>query len=417
MPAAFSKKQFEPDAKGPLDGVRVLDMSRLVSGNMLTLQLADFGADVVKIEALPHGDPLRAWRDCGIPTNWKVYGRNKRSVALNLRAAEGRDLLLRLVEHADAMVENMRPGRLEEMGLGPDVLLARNPGLILTRISGFGQTGPYRDLPGFGTVVEAMSGFAARTGFEDRVPVLPPLALADMVAGLYGAMATLIALREREVKGGAGQVIDLSLLEPVFSILGAQAASYQVTGTVPKRVGSGSLTTSPRNVYKTKDGRYVAISASIQSMAERLFRVIGREDMIEDPRYRTNSDRVARRDEVDAAVGAWIAERTLAENLEIFRREGITAGPVYDIAQIMEDPHYREREVLVELPDEDMGHIAMHNVIPRLSRTPGALRRPAPRIGEHTAEILAEIGIAGEALDALAERGVIRIDDAPARTA
>lgn len=403
----FARKEFDPDAKGPLDGVRVLDMTRLVAGNMLTLQLADYGAEVIKLEMLPKGDPLRAWNASGVPTSWKVYGRNKKSVSLNFREKEGLELIRRLVETADVFVENMIPGRLESMGIGPDDLMARNPNLIMVRVTGFGQTGPYSGHGGFGTVVEAMSGFAAMNGFADRVPVLPPLALADMIAGLYGAMATLVALREREVNGGKGQVIDLSLLEPIFSILGPQAASYKVTGKIPQRTGSGSNTTSPRNAYATSDGGYVALSGSIQTMAERLFRVIGRDDMNSDPKFRTNADRIRHRDEVDAIVGGWIGERTQDEVLEVFRREGITGGPIYDISQIIKDPHFIEREIIVDLPDAEMGTVPMHNIIPRLSGTPGTFRRPAPGMGEHNAEILGGLGLDAAALEDLKARGII----------
>ena len=248
-------RQFDSGATGPLANIRVLDLSRLVAGNMLSLQLGDFGADVIKIEP-PEGDPLRAWRDGGEPLFWKTYSRNKMSVVLNLRQPAATQALLRLVETADVLIENYRPGTLEKMGLGPDVLLARNPRLIVVRISGFGQTGPYSQLPGFGTLVEALSGFAARTGFPDREPVLPPLALADMVAGLSGAMATMMALFARDRASGAGgQVIDLSLLEPLFSILGPEAAIFQRTGAVKQRVGNGSNTSAPRNIYRCADGK------------------------------------------------------------------------------------------------------------------------------------------------------------------
>jgi crotonobetainyl-CoA:carnitine CoA-transferase CaiB-like acyl-CoA transferase len=247
-------RHFDSGATGPLANIRVLDLSRLVAGNMLSLQLGDFGADVIKIEP-PEGDPLRAWRDGGEPLFWKTYSRNKMSVVLNLRQPAATQALLRLVETADVLVENYRPGTLETMGLGPDVLLARNPRLIVVRISGFGQTGPYSQLPGFGTLVEALSGFAARTGFPDREPVLPPLALADMVAGLSGAMATTMALFARgQGNGPGGQVIDLSLLEPLFSILGPEAAIFQRTGAVKQRVGNGSNTSAPRNIYRCADG-------------------------------------------------------------------------------------------------------------------------------------------------------------------
>ncbi len=398
---------FDENFKGPLDGVTVLDLSRLVAGNMVSLQLADYGAEVIKIEPAGKGDPLRQWLTDDLAVSWKVYGRNKKSVSLDLRQAEGRDILLRLVANADAMIENYRPGTLEKMGLGPDVLHEKNPNLILVRVSGFGQTGPYRHRPGFGTLVEAMSGFAYRNGFGDREPVLPPLAMADMIAGLYGAMAVLIALRECEVKGGPGQVIDLSLLEPIHSILGAEAAWHKVTGKIRDRVGSGSNTASPRNVYATKDGKWLAMSGSMQSMAERIFTTIGRDDMNRDPKFRTNADRVANRAEVDEIVGGWIGARSLDECMEVFDRESVTVAPVYDIAQLMADPHFREREIVVDLPDDEMGTVPMHNIVPRLSGTPGGFRLPAPALGQHNAEILARIGVDADALAALKNNGVI----------
>ena len=252
-----------------------------------------------------------------------------------------------------------------------------------------------------------MSGFADRNGFADREPVLPPIALADMVAGLYGATATLIALREREVRGGTGQVIDLSLLEPLFSIMGAEAAGYQVTGKTKERIGSASNTASPRNVYATRDGKWVALSASIQSMAERVFRVGGRPELIEDARFASNAERVRHRDEVDAVVGAWVAERDQEEVLRAFEEASVTAGPVYDIAQFLDDPHVRGREIVVDLPDEELGSIPMHNVVPRLSGTPGSIRRPAPALGEHTAELLDELGYSLVEADALRQRAVV----------
>ena len=398
---------FDPGNKGPLDGLRVLDLSRLIAGNMLSLQLADFGAEVIKVETPGRGDPLRAWKDAGVAAHWKVYARNKKSLTLNLRDADAIGLLLRLVEGADAMIENFRPGRLEEMGLAPETLFQRNPKLVLARISGFGQTGPYRDRPGFGSLVEALSGFAARNGFADRAPVLPPLALADMIAGLYGAMAVMIALREVETKGGRGQVIDLSLLEPILSVLGPEALSYKVTGKAKERAGSGSNTSSPRNVYATSDGKWIALSASIQSMAERVFRVIGRDDMIEDPRFRTNPDRVKHRDQVDKIVGGWIAERDQAEVLDIFGKGEVTASAIYDITDIIADPHIRAREVLVDLPDKDVDLAPMHNVTPRLSESPGTFRLPAPSLGEHTGELLTELGIGGDEQADLRNRGAI----------
>jgi len=398
---------FNANDKGPLAGVRIIDMTRLIAGNMLSLQLADFGAEVIKIETPGKGDPLRAWKDDGIASHWKVYARNKKSLTLNLREPEAIAILLDLIETADGLIENFRPGRLEEMGLAPDILSERNPKLILARISGWGQTGPYRERPGFGSLVEAISGFADRNGFPDRAPVLPPLAMADMIAGLYGAMAMMIALREVETKGGKGQVIDLSLLEPIMSVLGPEALTHKVTGKVKQRAGSGSNTSSPRNVYGTRDGKWISLSASIQSMAERVFRVIGREDMIDDPKFRTNPDRVKHRDEVDAVIGGWIAERDQAEVLDIFTKGEVTASGVYNIEDIIADPHIQGREALVDLPDDDVGQAPMHNIIPRLSRTPGSFRLPAPRLGEHSAELLDQLGIDEEAQADLMARGVI----------
>lgn len=400
-------KQYDSNFRGPLEGIRVLDLSRLVAGNMLSLQLADHGAEVIKVEPPGKGDPLRHWLPRGVPISWKVYGRNKKSMTLNLRGDEGRNILLRLAESAQVLIENYRPGTLEKMGLGPDVLQARNPGLIIVRVSGFGQTGPYRHRPGFGTLVEAMSGFAYRNGFADREPVLPPLAMADMIAGIQGAFAVMMAIREIEMKGGKGQVIDLSLLEPIFSIMGAEAAWHQLTGDVRERTGSGSTTASPRNVYKTKDGRWLAMSGSMQSMAERIFRVIGRDDMNSDPRYATNEDRIAHRHEVDAAVGGWIAERTLEENMEVFERESVTVAPVYEIDQICEDEHFVEREILVELPDETLGSIAHHNIFPVMSGTPGGFKTPAPSLGQHNEELLTGLGMSAEEVAGLVERKVL----------
>jgi crotonobetainyl-CoA:carnitine CoA-transferase CaiB-like acyl-CoA transferase len=400
-------RSFHPDAKGPLDGIRVLDLSRLVAGNMLSLQLADFGAEVIKIEDPRKGDPLRDWRTNNISVHWKVYARNKKSVTLNLRAAEGMDLLRKLVTTAQVFIENYRPGTLEEMGIGPDVLHALNPKLIIVRVSGWGQDGPYRDKPGFGSLVEGMSGFASKNGFADRPPVLPPLALADMIAGLYGSNAVLIALREVEQRGGNGQVIDLPLLDPIFSILGPEAALYKLTQRIEPRVGSRSNNTSPRNVYETKDGRFISISASIQNMAERLFRAIGRADMIDDPRFRTNSDRVKNIDECDRPVAEFIKARTLAEGLAIFEAAEVTAAPVYDIGQFIADPHVRAREIVTELPDAEMGSVPMHAVVPRLSGTPGDIRTPAPALGEHNDAILGSLGVNVSTLADLRKRKVI----------
>lgn len=385
-------KHFDPASTGPLSGIRVLDLSRLMAGNMLSLQLADFGADVIKIES-PDGDPLRDWKDDGYSLFWKTYGRNKRSVALNLRHAPAMDALWAMVDGADVFIENFRPGTLETMGLAPEALLARNPDLIVVRISGFGQTGPYAQLPGFGTIIEGMSGFADRTGFPDREPVLPPLALADMIAGIYGASATAMALFARQAGTARGQVIDLSLLEPMFSILGPEAAIHQVTGKIKQRAGSASNTASPRNVYRCADGKYLALSGSTPAVAKRIFETIGRTDMNDDPRFATNSDRVKNRALVDATIGAWFAERDSGDALAIMRKAGATVGPIYNIADAMADEHFDEREIIVDVDDEQFGTLPMHNIVPRLSATPGVWRLPAPEIGQHTQEVLREAGL------------------------
>jgi crotonobetainyl-CoA:carnitine CoA-transferase CaiB-like acyl-CoA transferase len=402
-------KTFAPDAEGPLKGVRAVDLSRLVAGNMLSLQLADYGAEVIKVEDPQRGDPLRDWRVAGLSIHWKVYARNKKSLALALRSPEGLELLAKLIDTADVLIENFRPGTLEAMGLGPDVLRARNHDLIIVRISGWGQDGPYRERPGFGSLVEGMSGFAAKNGFPDRPPVLPPLALADMIAGLYGMSAVLLALRHRDVAGGGGQVIDLPLLDPIFSVLGPEAAEFRLTGKVKERTGSRSATTSPRNAFRTKDGRWLAISASMQVMAERLFRAIGRADMVEDPRFARNADRVRNADECEAPIADFIAARSLADALAFFEAAEVTAAPIYDIEQFLADPHVRAREIVVDLPDEEMGTVPMHTIVPRLSVTPGHLRTPAPGLGEHTAAILGQIGCSAAELEALARAGIVRL--------
>ncbi|MGY6633153.1 MAG: CaiB/BaiF CoA transferase family protein [Alkalilacustris sp.] len=382
---------FDPAGKGPLHGVRVLDLSRLVAGNMTTHVLADFGADVIKVERPGGGDDLRSWRVEGVDIYWRVYARNKRSLALDFRSEEGRGLLLELLKTAHVLVENFLPGKLEAWGLGPDVLLRHNPDLVILRISGWGQTGIYRNRPGFGTLVEAMSGWSYLNGHPDKPPTLPPLALADMIAGLYGCSAVLMALRAVERGESAGQVIDLSLFEPMFSVIGAEAAKLRLTGTPTMRAGNQSTHTAPRNVYVCSDGAFVAMSGSMQSMAERILDTIGRPDLKTDPRFATNDARVANRDELDAIIGAFIAGRSQADNLALFEAAGVTVGPVCSVADLVDHPYVLDREAIVWAEDSAMGSLPMHNVIPRLTTTPGGFRRPAPDLGEHTDEILAEV--------------------------
>ena len=400
-----AKKSFTPDARGPLNGVRVVDLSRLVAGNILTLQLADFGAEVIKIEP-PEGDTLRSWKVKGVETAWKVYSRNKKSVALDLRSDAGRTIVRELARSAAILVESFRPGVLEDMGLAPAELHAINPKLIVVRISGWGQDGRYRHKPGFGTLIEGYSGFASMNGFGDREPVLPPMYLADCMAALNGYGAVLVALREVEINGGEGQVMDLPLFDPLYSMLGPQAANYKLTGEVKVRTGSRSTNAAPRNVYQTRDGHWVCLSASTQGMAERVLVKIGRPELVKDPRFSTNIERVKNGVELDAMIGEFVGARDLAENLKYFDEAGVTIGPVYDIAQITQDEYVLEREALIEIPDDEMGELPTHPVVPRFSGTPGALKSAAPKIGEHNEALLKPLLGAAE-YDKLCQSGTI----------
>lgn len=404
-------KSYTPDATGPLTGVRILDLSRLFAGNVLTGMLADFGADVIKVEP-PEGDTLRHWKVAGVATHWQVYGRNKRSLCLNLREEGAIALLRQLAEGADMLIESFRPGILEEMGLGPKILHAINPRLCIGRISGWGQTGPYATRPGFGTTIEGFSGFAAMNGFADSAPVLPPMYLADGIAGLHGAAAMMIALRNVELNDGKGQIIDLSLLEPLMALLGPQAANYRLTGKAKPRSGSRSGNSAPRNIYRCSDGLYLTLSASTQKMAERLFRTIGG-GLAEDPRFHTNADRLRHVEQLDEIVGEFIGRRTLADNLTLFNDAAITVGPINTIAEILTDPHVNARETFVELPAPEGECVPMMNIIPAMDETPGSFRLTAPELGADSQTILAEIGITEETFRDLIKAGIVIESDGP----
>ncbi len=384
----LARKEFDPATTGALDGVRVIDLSRLVAGNLLTKVLADHGAEVIKVEP-PEGDTLRAWKVRGVETSWKVWCRNKKSVCLSLRDPAAQQVVRQLAADADMLVESFRPGVLEKMGLAPDTLLAANPRMVVVRISGWGQDGPYRHKPGFGTLVEGYSGFAAVNGFADREPVLPPMFMGDAYAGIYGAASALAALRHAE-HTGQGQVIDLALLDPMLAVMDPQVANFRLTGQRKPRTGSRSTNSAPRNAYATSDGAYVCLSASTQGMAEKLFAAIGRADLIADPRFATNPERLRNVAELDRIIGAFIGARTLAETLDFFDKAGVTIGPIKDAPALLDDSYIAARETLVEVPDPDMpgGLLPMHGAVPRLSATPGIFARPAPRLGEHNAEIL-----------------------------
>ena len=366
----------------PLRGIRVLDLSRLMAGNMLTVQLADFGAEVIKIESA-QGDTLRDWKNGGKALWWKVYGRNKKSVCLDLKAASDRQKLLDLLPQAHVLVESFRTGGMENFGLGVDLLHAINPNLVIVRISGWGQTGPYSPRPGFGTLVEAFSGFAEKNGFPDKPPALPNLGLADMIAGLSGAFATMVALREVETNHGAGQVVDLSLLEPMVGIMGPDAAIFQHTGQKPKRVGNRAENAAPRNAYQCADDAWMVMSGSTQRMAERILRAIGCADLVNDARFATNAARVENVELLDGLIGKFVKQRSLTENLAHFAEYQVTVGPVLSVDLLIQDPHVQQREVFVETPDAELGSVLMHGVFPRLSRTPGRIRSTGPLLGEH----------------------------------
>ncbi len=390
---------------GALAGIRVVDLSRIISGGVLTTFLADFGADVIKVEDPRGGDPLRTWGREEL--YWKQYGRNKRSITLNLASSKGQELLKKLVRRSDVLVENYVPGRMEKWGLGYDVLSVENPRLVMVRVSGWGQDGPYRERPGFGTMVEAMSGFAFVTGEADGPPTLPPMPLADMVAALAGAFGTVAALRHRDATG-RGQMIDLALSEPLMAILGPMGADYRRSGYIWKRIGNRSHNSAPRNTYQTKDGRWVGVSCSTQASNEALFRALGLERLITDPRFKDNNARLANYDDLDKALGDAFASRTLKELDDMGVTAGSTAAPVYDIEQILQDPQFRARGFFVEASDPDVGPIPLPAPVPRLTATPGAIRWTGPHLGAHNREVYCgELGLSQGELDELHRAKVI----------
>ena len=409
-PATGTPPHASTPPAAPLSDVRILDLSRLVAGNIATHVLADLGADVVKVEPLPQGDDLRNWRCQGVSTWWKVYSRNKRSLALDLRHPSGMQALRALIPGAQVMVENFRPGTLEKMGLGPEVLRELNPSLVLLRVSGWGQTGPYAHKPGFGSLVEAMCGFAAMNGFPDRPPVLPPFALADSMAGLYGALAVMNALRHAE-RGGGGQVIDLSLFDPIHALLGPLALEHRLTGSTVPRRGSRSPTHAPRNVYETSDGRFIALSAGMERTVQRLFEAIGRPEMAGDPRFASHAARIENIDALDEAIGGFIRTRTLDENLAFFDRMDVTAGPVCDAADLEHHPYVLERGIVAEQADDELGSIPVPTPPLRFAGTPATIRFGAPRLGQHTRELLADAGYSDAQIEALVAQGAVRCDD------
>lgn len=402
-----SKSPAQPT---PLEGLKVLDVATLFAGPIIATLMADFGADVIKIEH-PRGDALRSfgWQKDGLSLWWALIGRNKRCVTLNLSTPRGQGLLKELAADADVLIENFRPGTMERWGLGYDELSAINPRLIMVRVTGFGQTGPYKDRPGFGTLAEAMSGFAQINGYPDGPPTLPTLALADSVCALFGTFATMFALYHRDAKGTSqGQFIDLSIYEPFFWILGPQALVYDQLGIVQGRTGNRAPFAAPRNAYQSKDGRWLALSASSQSIAERVMRLVGRDDLIEQPWFKNHSGRVQHADELDEVIGAWIGERASEEVLRAFEEFEAAIAPIYSIADIFLDPQFRARETITTIEDPRLGPARIQNVVPRLSRTPGRLRHLGPDLGAHNREIYVEkLGYSESDLEKWKEEGTI----------
>jgi crotonobetainyl-CoA:carnitine CoA-transferase CaiB-like acyl-CoA transferase len=389
----------------PLDGIKVLETATLFAGPLAATFLGDFGADVTKIEHPRKPDAARghgASKD-GVGLWFKTLGRNKRLATLDL--SRGRDVFLDLVGANDVLIENFRPGTLERWGIGPDVLLDVNPRLVIARVTAFGQVGPWSSRPGFGSLAEAMSGFAAVTGEPDGPPTLPPFGLADGITALATAYAVMVALRERD-RSGAGQVVDLAIIEPILMMLGGQITAYQQLGYVQPRLGNRSSNNAPRNVYRTGDGQWVAVSTSSQSIAERVVRLVGRADLVEQPWFASGRERAEHADELDSAVGSWIGAHALDEVLEAFEKAEAAVGPVYDVRGIVEDAQYAALGTIAEVDDEDLGPLQMQNVLFRLSESPGAIRWAGRSHGADTAEVLAEVGVCAERLASLRAEGV-----------
>jgi len=392
----------------PLDGVRVLDVSTLFAGPLAATFLGDFGADVIKVEHPTRPDAARGHGPAkeGVNLWWKTLGRNKRTVTMDLGSADGADLLLRLVADADVLIENFRPGTLERWGLAPEQLHAANPALVIARVTAFGQVGPYSSRPGFGSLAEAMSGFAALTGAPDGPPTLPPFGLADGVAALATSYAVMIALRSAE-STGIGQVIDMAIIEPILMLLGGQITAFDQLGTVQQRTGNRSVNNAPRNVYRTGDGEWVAVSTSSQSIAERVLRLVGRPELVDEPWFASGHSRAQHADELDDAVGQWIAARPTAEVLAAFEAAQAAVAPVYDVRGVLADPQYAAIGTIATVDDEELGSLKMQNVLFRLSETPGSIRWSGRGHGRDTDEVLDEIGVTPEQLVALRERGIV----------
>ena len=394
---------------GPLDGIRVLELGQLIAGPFASRLLAEFGADVIKVEPPGTGDPLRKWRMLhdGTSVWWASQSRNKRSVTLDLRDPEGQAIARRLAAEADVVIENFRPGALEGWGLGWDTLHELNPKLVMLRVSGYGQTGPYRDLPGFGVIGEAMGGLRNLTGEPGRTPVRVGVSIGDSLAALHGVIGILLALRHRDQQGGAGQMIDVALYESVFNMMESLLPEYSVFGAVRQAAGSSLPGIAPSNAYRCRDGKFALIAGNGDSIFRRLMEVIERPDLAADPALAQNDGRVANVERLDAAIGAWTAQHSLDDVLAHLNEARIPAGKIYDIADIAADPHYRASDMILDSTLDDGTPVQMPGVLPKLNATPGTVRSRAPALGEHTDEVLASLGLDDAQRAALRERGVI----------
>ncbi|WP_029001082.1 CaiB/BaiF CoA transferase family protein [Azohydromonas australica] len=397
-----------PIPPGALSGLKVVEMGQLIAGPFAGKTLADFGADVIKIEAPGSGDPLRNWRliQDGTSVWWQVQSRNKRSIALDLRSAEGQDIARQLIGEADVLIENFRPGTLEGWGLSWEALSALNPKLIMLRISGYGQTGPYRDLPGFGAIGEAMGGLRHLTGEPGRVPVRCGISIGDTLAALHGTIGILMALYHRQAHGGQGQVIDVALHEAVFNVMESLVPEYSAFGAVREAAGSALPGIAPSNAYRCGDG-YVLVAGNGDSIFKRLMSAIGRDDLGNDPALADNAGRVKRVAEIDAAIEAWTQTRTVAEVMEVLNGARVPVGKVYTARDIVEDPHYRARDMILRQPTRDGHVVEVPGIVPKLLGTPGGVRHSAPKLGDDTDAVLREIGLTEQQIAALREHKVV----------
>ncbi|WP_332814261.1 CaiB/BaiF CoA transferase family protein [Ramlibacter sp.] len=399
---------MESASAGPLAGLKVLELGQLIAGPFAAKTLADFGAEVVKVEPPAGGDPLRQWRllKDGTSVWWQVQSRNKRSIALDLKDPAAQDIVRRLAAEADVLVENFRPGALEGWGLDPVALLERNPRLVVLRVSGYGQTGPYRDRPGFGVVAEAMGGLRHLTAEPGRVPVRVGVSIGDTLASLHGVIGILMALHERQASG-RGQVVDVALYEAVFNCMESLLPEYSAFGVVRQPAGSAMPGIAPTNAYRCSDGGYALVAGNGDSIFRRLMAAIGRHDLGADPALATNAGRVARVEEIDRAIGDWTARHTVDEVLAALEAAHVPAGRIYTVADIAADPHYRARGMIQEVVLDDGSAVAVPGIVPKLSRTPGGHRRNAPALGQDTEAVLREIGLTPGQVAALRERGVV----------